>query len=297
MSRLLYYLLIYPVSHLPLAVLHVLSNLFYFLVYRLAGYRKKVVRKNLENSFPEKTATEIKSIEKQFYGHFCDLIIESIRLFSVSKAEALERCRVVNPELLEHYAQQGKSVIIAAGHYNNWEWAAVTANPQVAPQVTGIYFPLANDFINDKLQQSRQRFGLELINKSDVKAAFQSNADRRMAYLFAIDQSPTVSKKVYWTQFLNQETAVFYGTEKYAREYDYPVLYGRIIKLERGRYEMEFEVVAEEPRALPEGEITERHTRLLEADIQAHPQYWLWTHKRWKRKREETTLVYEDKKL
>lgn len=291
MSRLLYYLVIYPVSHLPLAALHVLSNVLYFLGYRLVSYRKKVVRKNLEHSFPEKTAAEIKAIEKQFYHHFCDLIIESIRLFHISEAEALARCRVRNPELLEHYYRQGKSIIIAAGHYNNWEWAAVTVDPQIKHQVTGIYFPLANDFIDDKIQQSRQRFGLELIEKTKVKTAFQDNADRRMAYLFATDQSPTFSKKVHWMEFLSQETAVFYGTERYAREYDYPVLYGRIIKLERGRYEMEFEVVADEPRALPEGEITERHTRLLEADIKTHPQYWLWTHKRWKRKREETTPV------
>lgn len=290
MSRLLYFLLIYPVSHLPLSVLHILSNLLYVLGYRLLSYRKRVVRRNLENAFPDKEPASIRAIEKQFYQHFCDLIVESIRLFSISKTEALSRCRVRNPELLEYYFRQGKSVIITAGHYNNWEWAAVTVDPQINHQVAGIYAPFANTFMDRKFQQSRQRFGLELIKKKEVKTAFQRNADRRMAYLFGTDQSPTFSKKVYWMTFLNQETAVFYGTEKYARQYNYPVLYGRINKLKRGRYEMAFEVVADEPRTLPEGEVTERHTRLLEADIKAHPQYWLWTHKRWKRKREQNAL-------
>ena len=287
MSRLLFYLLIKPISYLPLSVLYSLSNLLYFLGYRVAGYRKKVVRTNLQNSFPNREHSEIVEIEKKFYHHFCDLIIESIRLFSISEEEALARCRVRNPQLLERFFEEGRSIIITAGHFNNWEWAAVTVNRQISHQFTGIYLPLANDFINEKFQTSRQRFGLELIKKKNVKKAFQQNADRRMAYLFATDQSPTTSKKVYWSQFLNQETAILFGTEKYAREYDYPVIFGHVIKLERGRYEMEFEVITESPRSTAPGEITERHTRILEADILAQPQFWLWTHRRWKRKRKK----------
>lgn len=285
MSRILFYVLINPVSYLPLSVLYHFSDLLYFLGYRLAGYRKKVVRTNLKNAFPDKALSDIIEIERKFYHHFCDLIIESIRLFGISEAEALSRCRVRNPELLERFYREGRGIIISAGHFNNWEWAAVTVNPQISHQTVGVYLPLANDFINEKFQRSRRRFGLELIKKSETKSAFRKNTDRRVAYLFATDQSPTTSKKVFWTRFLNQETAVLFGTEKYAREYNLPVVYGRIIKVERGRYEMEFELVTDKPLETAHGDITEGHTRLLEKDILTHPHYWLWTHKRWKRKR------------
>lgn len=290
MSRILYYLIIKPISYLPFSVLYYLSDLLYFIGYRLVGYRKKVVRSNLQNSFPEKSHAEILQIEKKFYQHFCDLIIESIRLFTLPEKDALARFRVRNPELLQRFYREGKSIIVVAGHYNNWEWAAVALDPQIPHQVAGIYFPLANKFINEKFQRSRRRLGLELIKNTEVKQAFKANADRLMCVLFATDQSPSAAKKAYWTHFLNQETAVFFGAEKYAKDYNQPVIYGRIIKLKRGWYEMEFEVVAEDPGKTTHGEITERHTRLLEADIQKNPEFWLWTHRRWKMKREEEAV-------
>lgn len=287
MSRLLFYLIIKPLSFLPLRLLYVLSDLLYFALYRLAGFRKQVVFNNLRNSFPEKSEAELKGIASSFYRHFCDLLIESVRMFSMPKEEVLRRCRLANQEAVEQFAQQGRSLIIAAGHYGNWELAAVSYGIQSKHALVGIYKPLANAFFDRVLQRSRGRYGMELLPKQEVKPFFAENAHRLTSTLFATDQSPTSSRRAYWTQFLNQDTAVLFGAENYARKYNYPLVFGKIRKLSRGYYEMEFETLEANPAQTPIGEMTEKHTRVLENLILEAPQYWLWTHKRWKRKREE----------
>ncbi len=287
MSRLLFYLIIKPLSFLPLRLLYYLSDFLYFALYRLAGFRKQVVFNNLRNSFPEKSEAELKGIASSFYRHFCDLLIESVRMFSMPKEEVLRRCRLANQEAVDQLAQQGRSMIIAAGHYGNWELAAVSYGIQSKHTLVGIYKPLANAFFDRVLQRSRGRYGMELLPKQEVKSFFAENAHRLTSTLFATDQSPTSSRRAYWTQFLNQETAVLFGAEIYARKYNYPLVFGKIRKLSRGYYEMEFETLEENPAQTPIGEMTEKHTRVLENLILEAPQYWLWTHKRWKRKREE----------
>lgn len=285
MGRILYYLLLKPLSLLPLAVSYRLSDVMFFTLYYLLRYRRKVVFTNLYNSFPDKSPREIETIGRKFYRHFCDLVLESIRIFSISREELSRRCRIVNSELLEQFYKEGKSIIIASGHYNNWELAALAFDLQASHQSVGIYKPLANPYFDEKLQQSRAKFGLELVPKDETKAFFQENGHRLTAPMLATDQSPSKSTNVYWTQFLNQDTAVLFGTEKYAKEFGYPVVYGHIRKIRRGYYEMEFELIEANPTEAPHGAITEKHTRALERDIQQAPQYWLWTHKRWKRKR------------
>lgn len=291
MAKLLYYLLLKPLSLLPLFVLYRLSDLLHLVLYRLVGFRKKVVLNNLRNAFPEKSEPEIKVIARKFYAHFCDLLIESIRMFSMPKEEILRRCTVVNPELIEKFAQQGRSLIIAAGHYNNWELAAVAFGIQENYTVVGIYKPLANAFFDQKLQHSRSRFSMEMIPKKETKSFFANNTHRLTATLFATDQSPANSYQAYWMRFLNQETGILFGAEKYAREYNFPVVFGKIRKPRRGHYEMEFTIVEEEPAQAPHGSITQKHTQLLEALIREAPQYWLWTHKRWKRQRPEGVVL------
>lgn len=285
MGPVLYYLIIKPLSLLPMQVLHGLSNILFLLVYYLAGYRKKVVWTNLTNSFPEKSPAEIRRIMRRFYLHFCDLILESVKMFSMSEEEAVARCRFVNPEVLEKFYRDGRSVLIIAGHYNNWEMAALAFAPQAPHLTVGIYQPIRNAFFNDKFQESRGKYGMLLVPKRETKNYFSAYQDQLTVTLFGADQSPTFSKKVYWTTFLNQETAVAYGTEKYAREYNYPPVFTCINRCKRGVYEIEFKVIADEPAATAFGEITEAHTRLLEKQILEDPAYWLWTHKRWKRKR------------
>jgi len=286
MSQIAYYFFIIPLSWLPYWILYRISDVLYNLIYYLIGFRKKVVFQNLNNSFPDKSKAEIRQIAKKFYSHFCDLIVESVKLFSISEEEIVRRSKFVNPELLNHYYDKGQSIIIVAGHYNNWENFAKNCDLQMKHQAVGIYTPLTNPFMEKKFSASRTLFDVVLLPKRQVKQYFAENKDLLKAVIFGADQSPSGrTKRVHWTTFLNQDTAVMFGTEKYAKEYNYPVIFAGVNKLKRGFYEIWFELLEENPQDTPHAEITEKHTRLLEKEILAQPEYYLWTHKRWKRKR------------
>ncbi len=284
-SALLYYLLIIPLSVLPLRVLYFLSDILYLKLYYLFRYRVKVVRSNLLNSFPDKSREEILRIERKFYRHFCDLMFESIKLFSMSEAENRRRCTLTNPEILDEFYAKNRSVIIVSGHYNNWEIGGTIFPKYLKHRVMGIYSPLSNAFFNKKFALSRGKLGLTLVSKKEVSEWFALHDGEPWVSLFATDQSPTHSKSVFWLNFLNQETAVLTGTERFAQKYNQPVVYVHIDKLKRGYYQMSLTTLCDEPTQLREGEITELHTRMLEQKIIEHPEFWLWTHRRWKRKK------------
>lgn len=287
MSRVFYYLLLKPLSKLPLSILYYLSDVIFFLLYHLTGYRKAVVTKNLRNSFPNKSAAEIESIQKAFFQHLCDIIIESIKLFSISEQELKMRFRVINPELLNDYYHQKRSVILVGGHYNNWEFAAISLDLLVLHQAIGIYAPLSDKFFNRKMAESRTKYGVQVITKSKVQDSFNSNRNKLTMTIFGADQSPTYSKRVHWTKFLNQDTAVHVGTELFARKFDYPVVFIRIDKVKRGFYEAKLELLHDNPKSTISGEISDLHTKHLEKIIIEQPEYWLWSHKRWKRQKTE----------
>jgi KDO2-lipid IV(A) lauroyltransferase len=282
LNALLYYLIILPISALPFFVLHGVSNVLYVAFYYFPGYRKKVVLKNLRNSFPDKSEKEIQDICKKFYKHFSDLIVESIKTFTITKRQVLKRVKCINPEVLDKYFDQHKTVMIAGGHLNNWELFAVAVDNLVKHKAVGIYKPLTNKFFDKKMQVTRGKYGLILLAIKKVKQFMDDNLNNPMGIIFAIDQSPSNPENAYWMRFLNQDTGVAYGIEKYAREYNYPVVYGRINKVKRGYYTFEFFDITDNPKEMKHGEIIERTTHLLEKDIIAAPQYWLWTHKRWK---------------
>jgi KDO2-lipid IV(A) lauroyltransferase len=175
-----------------------------------------------------------------------------------------------------------------AGHYNNWEMWAQSCNLQMKHQAVGIYTPLRNKFFNKKFADSRGRYKVVLLPKDEVKKYFKENKELLTAVVFGTDQSPGPNtKRVYWMDFLNQDTAVMFGSEKYATEYNYPVIYAGVTKRKRGWYETRFELLEPDPSSAPYGSITEKHTRRLEQDILEHPEYYLWTHRRWKRKRSD----------
>lgn len=286
MNLLLYYLFIKPLSLLPLSFLYVLSDLLFVLLYGVAGYRKKIVLTNLRNAFPEKNEGERMLIARRFYRHFCDLMIESIRIFSIPKAEAVRRCKVLNPEFLNAYADQGKSLICAGAHYANWEMAAIGFDPQIRHWVVGIYAPLKNPFFDRLIQESRTRYGTGIANRKKIAEFMEENRERLTIYFFMGDQSPSSPiLKQYWTTFLHQETGVVLGAEKYAKLYDYPVVYVRLRKVKRGYYEALFLPVEDHPREAEPFSITEKHVRILEAEIRREPAHWLWTHRRWKHRR------------
>ncbi|QCK15085.1 lysophospholipid acyltransferase family protein [Mangrovivirga cuniculi] len=284
-----YYLFIKPLSLLPLRVLYVFSDFLFLIMYYLISYRKEVVFGNMKRVFSDKSENEIEPIAKEFYRHFCDLIIESLKLFSISKKEVINRCRIVNPEVLNKYFEKGKNVSLVCAHHNNWEMAAVAFPPQVGNGlISVIYSPLSNKFFDKKMQKSRSKYGMYLIPKQEVLKFFNTKRERPTMVAFAADQSPQRSNKnVYWMDFLGQETAVMYGTERYSTRYDYSIVYLHIKKVKRGYYELILEDLIADSQATEKGEITEKYTRLMEQDIYDQPAYWLWTHKRWKKKRSE----------
>lgn len=283
LNNLVYYLFILPVSLLPYPLLYGLSNVLYYLLYYLLGYRKKVVSQNIRNSFPEKSHAEQVLIAKKFYRHFCDLVLESLKVFTITEKEVHERMVVVNAEVLNCYFDQGRSVILAGGHYNNWELFAVAIDKPIKHRAIAIYKPLSNLFFDTKMRESRGKYGLRMISTKIVKSVFEEDKEHLSATIFGIDQSPS-PLKCHWMKFLNQDTGVLFGTEKYAKEYNYPVIFGHLTKVKRGHYSLEFFKAFDEPNQTKHGEITEKVTRMLEEQIIEKPEFWLWTHKRWKHK-------------
>lgn len=240
---------------------------------------------NLRNAFPEKPDAELKAIRRKFYHHFCDLIFESLKIFTAGEKSILKRVKLVNPDLLEKYYKQGKSLVLATGHYANWEWPAVTLPFHSSHTGTGIYQKLSNKFFDFKLRQTRARFGMKLMSTKEVAAFFDAHQNELCTYGFINDQSPSDPKKGHWMKFLNQDTCLLLGVEKYATLYNYPVLYGVITKAKRGYYNIEYQLVSDQPAGTNPFEITEACSRINEKLIRTAPEYWLWTHRRWKHKK------------
>ncbi|PCJ83806.1 MAG: lipid A biosynthesis acyltransferase [Flavobacteriales bacterium] len=286
----LYYLVIIPISLLPFPFLYLLSDFFFIIIYHFVGYRKKVVLANLHNSFPEKSDKEINAVCKKFYRHFCDLIIESIKIFTISEKQVKKRMRILNPEVVNRFYDEGRSVVLVGGHVNNWELYAVAIDATLKHQSIGIYKKLKSPFWDNAMRKTRQKYGLRMVATKIVKDVFEQDKNKLTATIFGADQSPGNVKSAHWMTFLNQETAVTFGSEKYAKLYNMPMIYGEITKTKRGHYEMKYEVLTESPNEHPEGEITEMHTKQLEKAIKQAPQYWLWTHRRWKHKRKQETV-------
>ena len=286
MGAILYYLILKPLSLLPLPLLYWLADFAYLIVYKISGYRKDVVNENLANAFPDKSAAQRKEIAAKFYHFITDLMIEILWCFSLSEKRIRRRFKVVNPELLDGLYDSGKSVVLVLGHYSSWEMVLSSLNLFVKHRVATIYIPLTNSALDKAFYKMRTIFNSKMIAKKDFKESFKANDKELKAIIFGADQSPSISKNIYWTQFLNQETAVAYGVEKYAKMYDMPVVYAQLMREKRGYYSLEFKTVSTHPTTEVEGNITEQHVRLLEQQILAKPEFWLWSHKRWKKKRE-----------
>lgn len=281
-SPILYYVWLVPVSYLPFGLLYFISNIVFFLTYHVVGYRKEVVRNNLRRAFPEKSEEELKSIEKKFYKHFADFLMESIKSISISEKEILKRCHIINPEVPQKYYKQGKSVLVLCGHYNNWEYYAVGLAQQMQHKTRAAYQPLNNTFFNGTIKRIRERYGIRMVAINEIPRVFEEMKNDLTMTVMVNDQSPSKPKAAHWNEFLGIETGWMMGAEKLAKRYEYPVLFGCIRKTKRGFYEVTFYEITDNPTNLKEGEILDRHTELLEMVVRENPQYWLWSHRRWK---------------
>lgn len=246
-----------------------------------------MVVSNIKNSFPEMSNEQHLAIASGFYRHLCDLVVESIKIFTISEKEVMKRMVCKNPEVINRFYEEGRSVIVAGGHYNNWELFAVVAHKYLKHRFVGIYQPLKNKFFDNKMQETRRKFGLELLSTKSVRQFFENEKGNLTVTVFAIDQSPGSAKSCYWMTFLNQDTPVSFGAEKCSVEYNQPVVFGRLTKKKRGYYELDYELIHDNPATTQHGFITETATKMLEKDIIHKPEFWLWSHRRWKKKREQ----------
>lgn len=293
MSKIGFYIalpLLYFISILPFSLFYLLSDILYLLIYKVVGYRKKVVYENLKNSFPEKSHKELKEIEKKFFHYLCDLVLETLKTLTISKKEALRRC-AFNENAIAIFKQlndEKKSCILVMGHFGNWEWAGSSFSLLNSQQLYVIYHPLSNKYFDTLMYNMRSRFGTKLYAMKDTMREMIRNRHEINATAFIADQTPS-PEGAYWTTFLNQDTPVFWGTEKIAQKLNYPVLYATVNRKKRGYYEVDVEYLVHNPKDTKEGEISELHTRKLEKDIIAQPEIWLWSHRRWKYRRTLTT--------
>lgn len=278
--------LLYLISLLPDRLFYGLSNLLYVLVYRVFGYRKKVVLENLRKAFPEKTEAEINNLAGKYYGYLCDMTLETFRTLTLTREGALRRCAITEESvaLFNSYAGRGQSIIIVMGHFGNWEWAGNAFSLQAKAQLYVLYHPLKNPYFDRLMLHIRSRFGTRLIDMNDAFRQMLRNKNQVSATAFIADQTPSSGDNAYWTKFLNQDTPVFWGTEIIARKLKYPVVYASVKRAGRGKYRITAEVISDTPEQTLEGEISEWHTRRLEQDIQDLPETWLWSHRRWKHK-------------
>jgi KDO2-lipid IV(A) lauroyltransferase len=285
MNAVLYYVIVFPLSKLPLWFTYRFADFFYILLITVLPYRKKVIEQNLTRSFPDKTPKEIRKLRNRFYKHFADLLIEGIKNLGISEKELRKRFVIRNPELMGDLYTKEKSVLLVSAHYMNWEWMITGQSLFFPHQAVGIGMPLSSGFWDKKINALRSRFGMHVIHAKIVKETFEKYVKESIptATLVLGDQSPGDSLKSYWMTFLHQETAVLFGAEQLANTYDQAVVFYLPKRIKRGYYEVELTLLTEEPKTLEWGDLTEQHVHSLEQRIQQEPQYWLWSHKRWKR--------------
>ena len=283
----LFYAINWVITLLPLQILYFFSDLLFLALYHFPSYRRKIVATNLKNAFPEKSTDELLKIEKKFYKHLADVFIETLKMTHLSEKEMKKRYLITNPEVLEKFKDEGRDIAAIAGHYNNWEWMSVTPLFIDLKCVT-IYKPLRNRYFDKFLNDLRRKKGFYLTPMSHIIREIITDRNNGINALYAIiaDQTPPKGDIHYWTQFLNQDTPVYVGAEKIAVKYDMVVVFFNTKKIKRGFYTATVDVLFEHTSGLPEHVITEAHVRSLEKNIIEQPEYWIWSHHRWKHKRD-----------
>ncbi|MDR5590606.1 lipid A biosynthesis acyltransferase [Christiangramia sp. SM2212] len=284
--------LVYPIlwliSILPFPVFYFVSDMVYILVYHIIGYRKKTVRNNLELVFPEKSEKEIQRIQKKFYHHMCDMFLEMIKSISISEKEIGKRFKFTNVEYLRELETKNKSLIIMLGHFASYEWINALMLYGIKHSTYGIYKKIKNKHFDRLVKDIRGRFGGTLITTYKTTETIKANNDKGIFanYAMIADQSPKLSRAKHWIHFMGIRVPVFEGSDRMARKLDMAVVYLHVEKTGRGYYEATLKPITEDAPNEPKHYITEKFIELLEKQIREKPDYYLWTHKRWKHRNE-----------
>ncbi len=276
-------------SRLPLPVLYVISDVLFFISFHIMRYRRRLVAKNLRNSFPEKDAAELRKIERQFYRNLCDYAMEMLKLVTISEEELQRRMVFKSPEVVEQFKVNNQSILFLASHQFNWEWMLVSASIGHPMPIDFVYQAVNSKFFNRLTLRIRTRFGAHPIRRDEVARELVKRKNQVRIIATVADQYPGYGRdKKYITQFLNQETAFFMGTNQIAQLSQYPALYYKCVKIRRGYYESQPVVIALPPYVRNDVAVIEGYVRAVEESIREYPAGWLWSHNRWKKRHLKT---------
>ena len=282
---LLFRLAVFTIGLLPFTLIYLCSDGLAFVLYRLIAYRKSEILTNLRNAFPEKTEQELQSILKKTYKNLSDITLEGIKGMSCSLEEMIKKYHFLNPEIAQDIFKSGGSAIGLVAHYNNWEWGAFATAAQIKGQVVGVSKSIHNLYIDRYFKNNRARFGSQIIHMNETARALIENRGTPTLYVLIADQSPSNAKNAHWIKFLNQDTACLTGPDKIARRTNYPVIYFDVQRIKRGYYEITATLLHPNPSALSAGQITDLYMKKLEQVVIEKPENWLWSHRRWKKRK------------
>ena len=298
MQRLVF-LLTYPflwgVSKLPFSLLYLLSDGLFFIIYRVVRYRRKVVQENLELVFPEKSPQERHRIAQAFYAHMCDMFLEMIKTLNISEEDLQKRFTFTNLETFRQFEAQNKSTVTFFPHYASWEWT-IALDPHIKSKGYGVYQTLNNKYFDRWVRQVRARLGTSLITTKESWQVMRRNKTEGIVATYGMlsDQSPTRKKVRYWAPFMGVTVPVHVGSETLCKKFDLPALYLKVRKIKRGYYQGTFIVLAAAPKTVPNYGVTDAFFREVESAIHEAPEYYFWTHKRWKHRNQAPAGISED---
>ena len=282
----LVYILVYPllwlISILPFRLFYFFSDFVFFVMYYLIGYRKKVVSENLAMAFPDKSANELKKIQRCFYQHMCDMFLEMVKTLNLTKEELKERYKIINIEVLQGIVED-RSVLIVCSHYANWEWN-VSINNYINAKGYAVYQKIGNTYFDNLIKRIRAKWNTTLITQQEtVKTVYRNVQNGTIsAYGMVSDQSPQVKRAQYWSEFMGVKVPIFNGPESMARKLDLAVVFLKVSKVKRGYYQAEFIPITTAGSKTKKHHITDQFLSLTEDQIREKPEFYLWTHKRWK---------------
>ena len=277
------YPIIWILSRLPMRILYMKSDFFYFLIYYVFRYRKQVVLDNLKLAFPEKPEVELLRIRKKFFKHLMDLMVESVKAFSISEKEILKRYTYSNPELVNKYAAEGRSIALMGAHQSNWEWS-ISLPKVLNIDMYGAYTKLNNTYYEKVVRDSREKFGVIGYKTSEMVRGMQKrfSAKQQGAYILLSDQSPQLHKTYYWRAFFDIKVPIHTGAELLSKRFDLVVINYVTRRIKRGYYTTEFQLITDTPKEFKDYQITDLYTELIEKNIREQPEFYLWSHKRFK---------------
>jgi len=281
------------ISKLPLKIQYIFSDLIFITGYYIVGYRKNIVTENLRNSFPEKSDESIKEIRKQFFKNFSDYLVETVRSFTISSRELRVRVQHINQDIFHEAHQEGKNVILLAGHVFNWEWfnALATVIPQ--EKCFPVYRKVNNSFWEEKIKNIRNSYGNHALEAREViRHIFKNPNDGNSVYMFVADQTPHFSEVTYGLKFLNQKTPAFIGYDKLATRMDLAFVYCEMKKVKRGFYQVNYYRIYPEKEKFEEFEVVKKFHKFLQNTIHKHPDNYLWSHRKWKYR--DSVEVYDE---